>query len=269
MRDVPITRSTLSERVSAEELAADAAAILERVRARAPRVHCITNAVAQNFSANMLLALGAVPSMTIAPEEVGEFAARADALLVNLGTLDADRRAAAGIAIDRAVGEGHPWVLDPVFVERSPARTEFGRALAARQPQALRLNRAEFVALSGAAWSEAAQRAYALSHGVTLGLTGETDLVTDGRRFARVANGHALMDKVTAMGCAASAVVAACLAVEPDAWRATVTGLTLFGVAGEVAGDRALGPGSFAAAMLDAIYALDRDLLIGQARVAC
>ena len=48
-----------------------AADILERLRERRPRVHCITNAVAQNFTANMLLAAGAMPSMTIAPEEVG------------------------------------------------------------------------------------------------------------------------------------------------------------------------------------------------------
>src|SRR5271165_2235478 len=85
--------------LSADELVAQAAAILDRVRTRTPRVHCITNAVAQNFSANMLLALGAVPSMTIAPDEVGEFAARADAVLVNLGTFDAERRTAAEIAV--------------------------------------------------------------------------------------------------------------------------------------------------------------------------
>ncbi|HSL80519.1 MAG TPA: hydroxyethylthiazole kinase, partial [Pseudolabrys sp.] len=35
--------------------------ILARLRALSPRVHCITNAVAQNFTANMLLAAGCVP----------------------------------------------------------------------------------------------------------------------------------------------------------------------------------------------------------------
>ena len=86
--------------VTSKDIPALAADVLERIRARAPRVHCITNVVAQNFSANMLLAAGAIPSMTIAPDEVGEFVARADALLVNLGTFDAERRIAAGIAID-------------------------------------------------------------------------------------------------------------------------------------------------------------------------
>lgn len=268
MRDATTSRQTTSNAL-ADELLAGAAAVLERVRTRAPHVHCITNAVAQNFSANMLLALGAVPSMTIAPDEVGEFAARAEALLVNLGTFDAERRAAAEIAIGSVNDANRPWVLDPVFIERSQPRTAFAKTLAARHPRALRLNRAEFAALAGAPWSEGGLRAYAFEADAVLGLTGETDLVTDGARLARIANGHPLMTKVTAMGCSASAVVAACLAVETDAWLATATALMVFGVAGEIAGARATGPGSFAAAMLDAIYALDGEVLVQEARVAC
>src|SRR5271154_2230343 len=108
------------------ELADIAADVLARIRERAPRVHCITNSVAQAYTANMLLAAGAVPSMTIAPEEVAAFVAGADALLVNLGTFDAERRAAIELALG-ALGQGDeaesgkPWVLDPVFIERSPA----------------------------------------------------------------------------------------------------------------------------------------------------
>src|SRR5262249_20755011 len=117
MRDPATPRKVVSRTTAAGALPAMAAGILERVRERAPRVHCVTNAVAQTFSANMLLALGAVPSMTIAPDEVGEFTARADALLINLGTFDAERRAAAEIAIKKATEAGRPWVLDPVFVE--------------------------------------------------------------------------------------------------------------------------------------------------------
>ena len=75
---------------------------MARLRARAPRVHCITNAVAQNFTANVLLAAGCVPSMTISPEEIAQFVARADALLVNLGTFDAERREAVRIAREDA-----------------------------------------------------------------------------------------------------------------------------------------------------------------------
>jgi hydroxyethylthiazole kinase len=68
------------------EFADIAADVLARIKGRAPRVHCITNSVAQAYTANVLLAAGAVPSMTIAPEEIAAFVAGADALLVNLGT---------------------------------------------------------------------------------------------------------------------------------------------------------------------------------------
>jgi len=64
--------------VTSKDIPAIAAEVLERIRTRTPRVHCITNVVAQNFSANMLLAVGAIPSMTIAPDEIVEFAARAE-----------------------------------------------------------------------------------------------------------------------------------------------------------------------------------------------
>src|SRR5947199_7816940 len=113
------------------DLAAIAADGLRRIRNRRPRVHCMTNAVAQNFTANVLLAAGAVPSMTVAPEEIAQFVARADALLINLGTLDRERREAAEIATEIATDEQRPWVLDPVFIDCSRPRAEFAKSLMA------------------------------------------------------------------------------------------------------------------------------------------
>src|SRR5262249_27738727 len=197
-----------------------AADILERIRARRPRVHCITNAVAQNFTANMLLAAGAVPSMTIAAKEVKAFAARADALLINLGTFDPERQKASLAAVGVANKAGIPWVLDPVFIERSPPRAAFAKSLLAKRPRVVRLNRAEFGAFSPGKSDDAALARFAKSKRAVVGLTGETDLVHDGARLAGIANGHPLMARVTAMGCVASALVGACLAVEPDAWKA-------------------------------------------------
>ncbi len=115
----------------------------------APRVHCITNSVAQQYTANMLLAAGAVPSMTMSPDEIGAFVAGADALLVNLGTFDAERKSAVGVALASAAEHGVPWLLDPVFIERSPERAQFARDLVGRGPAVVRLNAAEFAALSG------------------------------------------------------------------------------------------------------------------------
>jgi hydroxyethylthiazole kinase len=246
------------------EIAAD---IFARLRARNPRVHCITNAVAQNFTANVLLATGAVPSMTVDPAEIAEFVARADSLLVNLGTLNRDRREAAEIAIEEVSDERRPWVLDPVFVDRSEPRTALAKALVAKKPWAIRLNGAEFAALADAVPEDDALKQYVLEHLGVIALTGATDIVTDGARFAKIENGDPLMGQVTAMGCAGAAVVAACLAVEADPWKATVAGLLGFTIAGECAAACARGPGSFAVEIIDALAKLDRATFLARARV--
>src|SRR5262249_53097986 len=218
---------------AARDLPLMAADVLARMRARRPRVHCITNSVAQNFTANMLLAAGAVPSMTTDPAEIREFVASADALLVNLGTLDAERQAAITAALEEAAGR-MAWVLDPVFVDRALSRAAVARALAARRAELMRLHDGE---VSARARAQEAQRApttierYARERATVVGLTGDADIVTDGTRTVSIRNGDPLMARVTAMGCAASALVAACLAVEPDGWRAAAAGLILIGVA--------------------------------------
>jgi hydroxyethylthiazole kinase len=242
------------------------AEILARIRERAPRVHCITNTVAQAFTANVLLAVGAVPSMTIAPGEIGAFVAGADALLVNLGTFDAERRSAIDIAIGQASGRV-PWVLDPVFIDRSPARADYARELIAQSPAAVRLNAPEFVALAGMSPEDSVLTFYAGEHGTVIALTGATDVVSDGIRQTHIGNGHALMGRVTAMGCAGTAVVAACLAVEPDRWTATAAGVLALGVAGEMAAERAQGPGSLSIEIVDALYRLDGGALLQRAEV--
>jgi len=249
------------------DLAAACADVIERVRVHSPRVHCITNAVAQNFTANVLLAAGARPSMTISPEEVGSFVASTDALLVNLGTFDAARRRATDTAIEVAAEESLPWVLDPVLIDRSPPRATYAADLMTRGPRAVRLNGAEFAALAGSEPQDDALRRYALDGRTVIGLTGETDTVTDGARIATIRNGHPLMARVTAMGCVASALVAACLAVEADAWLATTAALLAIGVAGEDAAAHARGPGSFATDILDALYRLDREAFLARAKV--
>jgi len=253
---------------SRNSVAQAAADILMRVRARAPRIHCITNAVAQNFTANVLLAAGAVPSMTLSPEEIGPFVASAQGLLVNLGTFDRERRQATMVAIDSAAAHKLPWVLDPVFVDRIPPRAAFARELIGRGPTVLRLNHAEFSVLSGEAPSRDAAVAFARTSGVVVALSGETDLVTDGERIAAVSNGHPLMAKVTAMGCAGSALVAACLSIEPDAFQAASAALLIIGVAGEIAAEKSAGPGSFAATIIDTLYGLDSAALVTRAKVS-
>lgn len=242
-----------------------AAALLTKVRTRHPRVHCITNTVAQAFTANTLLAAGAVPSVTTSPEEIAGFVAGADGLLVNLGTLDRERREAVGLALDAAATKRLPWVLDPVFVDRSPSRLEFARTLVARKPAVIRLNAAELAALAGEAASPECARTYARDNGAVVAMTGEVDVVTDGRRLVNLHNGDELMSKVTAMGCAGSAFVAAALAVEKDAWLATAAAMMVFGIAGEIGAEDARGPGTLAVAILDALHEMTADMVVQDA----
>jgi hydroxyethylthiazole kinase len=245
-----------------------AAEVVFHVRARCPRVHCITNAVAQNFTANVLLAAGAIPSMTLAADEIADFVAGADALLVNLGTFDRERREVVEIAIAKAAEKRRPWVLDPVFVDRSPPRAQFAKALVGNNPSVVRFNAAEFAALAhSTAAGEPLQR-FALDHGCVAALSGAVDTITDGARTGKIDNGDPLMARATAMGCAGTALVAACLAVETDPWLATLGGLLAFAVAGECAAARARGPGSFAVEIIDALASLDHETLLARARVS-
>jgi hydroxyethylthiazole kinase len=253
---------------SRKSVAQSAAEILARLRVRRPRVHCITNTVAQNFTANALLAAGCLPSMTESVEEVGSFVSGAQGLLVNLGTFDKERREAIAVAVDAARSIALPWVLDPVFVDRAPTRAAFARELIALRPTVVRLNHAEFSALAGGKPSPDAVATYARTSETVVGLSGESDVISDGDRTVSIANGHPLMGRVTAMGCAGSALVVACLAIEPDAFVGAAAALLIINIAGEVAAEGSAGPGSFATSIIDALYHLDGPTLIERAKVS-
>jgi hydroxyethylthiazole kinase len=238
------------------------------VRERRPRVHCITNSVVQALTANVLLAAGAIPSMTTSPEEIGHFTAGADALLVNLGTLDRERRDAIEIALEVARDDGIPWVLDPVLIDRSEPRAELARMLAVKEPRVVRGNAAEFGALiQGEPDADALDR-FALDNITVAACTGAVDLVTSGAKRARIENGHPMMTQVTGIGCAEAALVAAFVAVEDDEFVAAAAGLLVMGVAGEQAAVEAQGPGSFAVALIDALASLDAASIEAKARIA-
>ncbi|SAL27028.1 hydroxyethylthioazole kinase [Caballeronia turbans] len=254
-------------------LAADLFSFVNRVRERAPLVHCLTNLVVTNFTANVLLAIGAAPAMVVAREEVGEFAPLANALSVNLGTLDVPQSRAIRAAVDAANGAGKPWVLDPVAVGPLSFRTEFALDLLDSKPAVIRGNASEIISLSGGAASgrgvdstaatdaalDAAQ-VLALKTQAVVAVTGETDYVTDGRRVIALSNGSPLMTRVTGVGCALSATVAAFVGTASDRdefWAATLAAIAYSTIAGELAARDAALPGSFAVAYLDRLGSLD------------
>ena len=111
-----------------------------------------------------------------------------------------------------------------------------------------------------------AARFLAIETGAVVAVTGVVDYVTDGVYVVAIENGHSLMMRVTGLGCSATAVIGAFLAVEANAVTATVAALAAFGVAGEIAAETARGPGSLQMGLLDTLYRLD-EATLNRARV--
>ena len=255
-------------------------ASLRLVRERKPLVHQITNYVVMNETANATLALGALPVMAHAREEVAEMARIAGALVLNIGTLSPHWVEAMAIAGRAANDAGVPVVLDPVGAGATSYRTETAKRILGEVDVAVvRGNAGEVATLVGvdaevrgvesiAAADDAAAiaRAAATSLGVVTSVTGPVDHVSDGERSAAITNGHPLLATVTGTGCMSSAITGCFLAVA-EPFDAAVAALVAFGVAGEDAARDAKGPGSFHVGLYDALAALDPDTLDGRARV--
>lgn len=254
---------------------------LAALRDRTPLVHCITNYVAMSIAANTLLAAGASPAMVHAEAEAPGFAAAADALTVNIGTLSPPWAAAMIASAGAANAAGTPWVLDPVAHFASPWRGTVTRDLLALNPTILRGNASEIRGLGAdataargpdatdpVAAAEATAGDLATATGGVVVITGETDFVTDATgRSARISGGSPLITRITAMGCALTALTGGFAAVAPPI-EAAIAALTLYAEAGERAAARADGPGSFAWRFLDALAAIAPGDLAAADRVA-
>ncbi|MFF0739102.1 hydroxyethylthiazole kinase [Streptomyces sp. NPDC004111] len=248
--------------------------VIASLRTSAPLVHCLTNVVVSQFTANVLLAVGAAPAMVHSAEEAGALARVAGGVLVNLGTVTSVTADAMRVAVTEAAGAGRPWVLDPVAVGPLPWRTGLAHELLASAPPAVvRGNASEILALDGGRGGRGvdstdtpesaleAATGLARRYGCAVAVSGPVDVLTDGTRVVRLANGHPLLSLVTGTGCALGALVAACTAVTGDALLAATAATALLTVAAEDAATRAAGPGTFAVALIDGLYELGPDRL--------
>lgn len=242
--------------------------LLPAMRAAAPLVHCITNYVAMNVAANVVLAAGGSPAMIHAEEEAGEFAAIAGALTINIGTLSAPWVRGMEHAAKAATEAGKPWVLDPVAHFATSYRREVAGRLMGLSPTIVRGNASEIIALAGAVAGGKGvdatddvtaacgpAEALAKASGAVVAVTGVEDFVTNGDKGAWVSGGDAMMPQITALGCSLTALTGAYAAVSDDAFAATVAALAHYAHAGERAAQTAKGPGSFQVAFLDSLAA--------------
>ena len=264
------------------DLAVRCAENLEKIRQNKPLIHNITNYVVMNYTANVLLAAGASPVMAHAENEVEEMVGFAGALVINIGTLSDSWINSMLTAGRKASKLGTPIVLDPVGSGATRLRTETSKTIAAEtNVTIIRGNASEILSLHNEdskskgvdslhSVDEAEGSAMVLAKelGATLAITGPVDFITDGTRILRVENGHPMMPMVTGTGCSATAIIGAFGAVELDPLMAAANGLAFFGLAGELAGKTAHGPGSFMTAILDALYQITPDDVVAGCKIS-
>ena len=273
----PASDPAATGRTGITDPAATVARLVALLRETTPLVHCLTNSVVREVTANVLLAAGAAPAMIDHPDEAGDFAAVASGVLVNVGNPTSEQIEGMHAAIASAREHGTPWVLDPVAVGGLTLRTELATGWLDHSPAAIRANASEVVALAGAGQggrgvdstatvSSALVPAMELADrtGGTVAVSGEKDLVItqiDGlTRATWIDSGHPMLQQVIGTGCALGAVTAAYLAAARSAGipdhDAVVAAHAHIGAAGTAAGQVAMGPGSFAMAWLDALHSL-------------
>jgi len=264
------------------------ARILRAVRERKPLVHCITNYVTVNDCANALLAIGAAPVMADDIGEAADIAALANAVVINIGTLNERTIRSMFAAAKKAAELGRPAILDPVGAGASRLRTETALALLRDiRFSVIRGNVSEIKTLhagcgttrgvdadekdlraDGLEAVAATARSLARKTGAVVAVTGATDILSDGNRTLAVRNGHALMSRITGSGCMLSAITGGFCGAAPDRLLdAVAAALCALGLAGEQAAERMLregaGTGSFRTGLIDALSLMDDETLAG------
>ena len=248
---------------------------LELMRAGKPLILNITNIVVTNITANVLLALGASPAMSVSQDEIQELTSLAGAQVLNMGTPSSSQITTMSLAGDRARELGIPVILDPVGAGASRIRTETPLAFLEKGiVDILRGNASEIMALGGSTEKPrgvdslhgsdqalAAAEALSEKYGCVVCVSGEKDIIVSGNKICRILNGHPMMTLVTGMGCSSTCLTAAFASVEKDYFQAAAMGMAVTGICGEEAAGRAGGPGSLETIFLDLLYNLDENRL--------
>ena len=264
-------------------LASDIYDKLIEIREGRPLIHHITNLVVTNITANLTLAIGGLPIMANAVEEVEEMVAHAKTLILNIGTLDRSQVEAMLLAGKKAKSIGTPVIMDPVGAGATRYRSEISRSIIKEvEPDIIRGNLAEVLAISGKLANirgveslenkredEIISQTIELARAEkdrTIAITGKVDIVMDDERVAKLYNGSEYLTKITGSGCMATTAIACFSAVEEDSFLASIYGLLLYEVSSEIAALRSRGPGSFQSELLDSVCNITEKELEGRIR---
>ena len=249
--------------------------VLNNIRIKSPLVHNITNYVVMNSTANALLAIGASPVMAHAKEETEDIVTISSSLVINMGTLSEKWVDSMLLAVKKAKETNTPFVFDPVGVGASQYRTQMAlKIIETATPNVIRGNASEIMVLAQQATSskgvdstmqakDAVSGAIELSKKLnnTVVVSGAVDYIITGDKVSTISNGSILMPKVTGMGCTATSIIGACIAIESDVHLACTAAMAIMGIAGDMAAELSKGPGSFQANFLDSLYLLTGDII--------
>lgn len=240
---------------------------LQLLRKARPLVHCIGNDISTNPTANLLLAAGARPIMTYAPQEAEEISRLCAATAINCGTPTQEKFEGLLAAVKGR--KGHNLIIDPVGAGASGWRKEnIEKLLVSADTFVIHCNFSEAQALTGTGTSfegvdsadsemaikTATAKALAQKYHCTVVLTGEKDIVTNGQKTAVISGGTSKMSLVSGSGCMLTALLGAFCAVAQDSFSGSVSATVFWKKVAEMATDRAKGPGSFATGLIDCAY---------------
>ncbi|MCG1666766.1 MAG: hydroxyethylthiazole kinase [Thermoplasmata archaeon] len=244
---------------------------LQKIREKRPLIHHITNYVVMNDSANITISLGASPIMAHEPMELEDLISIADALYINIGTLDKKWIESMELAGKIAEKYNVPLLLDPVGAGASKLRTEVATKLLLSFPvKILKGNGGEINSLAGSFGGTKGvestvngnmETADIVSEkfNTTVIITGKIDYVSDGKRKAMVENGTPFLTKITGSGCMLGSIISSYMAVNSDPFISSIEGLLTYEIAAEFAEKKSDGPGTFKTKLMDEIYLFNKE----------
>lgn len=254
------------------------------VREKSPLIHNITNYVTVNDVANIELAMGASPIMADDENEAIDIASIANALVINIGTLNSRTIVSMIKAGKAANAKGIPVVFDPVGAGASALRNQTTEKLLSElKMTVIRGNASEIGFIAGVSASTngvdvsdedlrrdklSAAKAVAEKYGCTVAVTGEVDVITDSTRACEIRNGTAELSRVTGTGCMTTGLLGGFAAVcKPFA--AAVCAVASMGIAGELSFERNCKPGtgSFHIGIIDAVSLMDGEIFTERAKI--
>ncbi|MCR1897456.1 hydroxyethylthiazole kinase [Irregularibacter muris] len=259
--------------------------LLHEIKGKNPLIHNITNYVTVNDCANAVLAIGASPIMADDAAEVEEIVSISSALVINIGTLNQHTIDSMIMAGKKANELNIPVVFDPVGAGASTLRNQTTQEILRQvKIDVIRGNLSEISFIAGFKSStkgvdtsmvdeknDAVGIAKLVCHrySCVVGITGKVDIISDGIKVAKIANGHKLLSKVTGTGCMTSALVGSFCGVTKDYYTATAAGIAAMGIAGEIAFEKVgvMGTGSFHISVIDALSNMNSTLLLEREKI--